>query len=458
MLPKLIERIRHAVPESAPINAQDLKKAIADMSDYRRPVMIGLGLLGAFLATFILWAFFAPLDEGVPAPATIAVEGKRKVVQHLTGGIIRKIHVKESQEVNAGDPLIELDDTATKANFDASREQYYALQAQADRLHAEMSQAPSVSFSTGLPDAADDPLAAENRAIQGQLFVTRRQALQGELAILSANARSAEEQIVGLKAQARGKKEQLKFVLEQLEGSRALAREGYLPRTRWLEEERRAAELQAASDELESSVQRAESMAGEARQRLAQRQRDFQKEVETQYADFRRDAMVAAERLRTAREDFSRSVIRAPVAGYVNGLSALTEGSVVSPAVSLMDIVPKDEALILETRIDPTVIDRVHPGLRIDIGLRAFADDPNLFIEGVLESVSADLIAEPDAKLPPYYLGRVRVTPAGLRRLGARTLQPGMPAQVTIITGERTLVAYMLKPLLMRLSASLTEH
>ena len=185
---------------SKPIDEQQLKKAAEGITDTNKPVFVGLILLGACLLAFTIWAFFAPLDEGVPAMGTIAVESKRKVVQHLTGGIIKKVLVKESQEVKTGDPLILLDDTATKANFDASRQQYYALQAQADRLQAELSKSDSITFSPGLLNASDDPLAVENMSIQQQLFLTRRLALQGELAILAAAERGVSEQIRGLEA------------------------------------------------------------------------------------------------------------------------------------------------------------------------------------------------------------------------------------------------------------------
>ena len=458
MLSKLIERAKSALPAEAPITEDQLKQAGEAITDTRRPIGIGLTILGAGLTVFLLWAFLAPLDEGVPAAGTVAVESKRKVVQHLTGGIVKKILVKESQEVEAGEPLVLLDDTTSKANFDATREQYYALQAQTDRLHAEAIKADKITFSQPLLDAADNPVANQNMVNQRQLFLTRRAALQGELAILEASARSAEEQIRGVEAQARGKKEQLKFVREQLEGSRELAKEGYLPRNRWFEDERLAADLQASTTELQSSVIRATNMAIEAKQRLAQRQRDFQKEVETQYSDYRREAMVAAEKFRAAREDYARTVIKAPVDGYVNGMGAFTEGSVITPAARLMDIVPKDEALILEVKIDPNIIDRVHVGLPVDINMHAFANDPGLVLEGELESVSPDLIFENNPNIPPHYLGRVRVTAEGLKKLGSRVLQPGMPAQVMIKTGERTLVQYLLKPLVMRVAASMKEN
>lgn len=454
----MIERTKTTLPENAPVEAHKLQKVTENLTNTSRPAVIGLLLLSTCLVGFALWAFLAPLDEGVPAMGTITVESKRKIVQHLTGGIIRKILVKEAQEVKAGDSLILLDDTMAKANFDATRQQYFALQAQADRLQAEATRAGKITFSPELLNAADDPVAAQNMTAQQQLFLTRRLALQGELAILEASERGVQDQIRGLEAQARGKKEQLKFVQEQLTGSRELAKEGYLPRNRLFEEERQASDLLASSTELQSSVLRAQNAAIEAKQRLAQRQRDFQKEVETQFSDNRREAMVASERLRTAKEDFARTIVRAPVDGFINGMSALTEGSVISPAGRLMDIVPKDEALILEVKIDPSIIDRVHAGLPVDINLHAFANDPSLVLNGELASVSADLIFDSNPNIPPHYLGRVRVTPEGLKKLGSRTLQPGMPAQITIKTGERTLVQYLLKPMIMRLSGAMKEN
>jgi protease secretion system membrane fusion protein len=454
----MIDRAKSALPVAAPVSEAELKKVAERLTDTRPTTRIGLLLLALVFGAFVVWAFVAPLDEGVPAPGTITVESKRKIVQHLTGGIIKAVLVKEAQEVQAGDPLIQLDDTMSKASFDAAREQYYALQAQADRLRAEALHMDKIAFSPALLEAAGDPVAAQNMSGQQQLFATRRAALQGELAILEASARSAAEQTNGIEAQIKGKKAQLKFVLEQLEGSRELAKEGYLPRNRWFDDERLAADLQASVTELQSTAARAASMAAEARARLAQRPREFQKEVETQFADTRREAMVAGERLRAAREDFARTVIRAPVDGYVSGLSPFSVGSVITSSVRLMDIVPKDEALILEVKIDPSVIDRVHAGLPVDINLHVFANDPSLVLEGVLESVSADLVTDSNPNIPPHYLGRVRVTPEGLKKLGNRVLQPGMPAQIVIKTGERTLVQYLLKPLVMRVSSSMKEH
>lgn len=457
MSKKLLNRLKEKIQARFSTDERDLLLAAETMTDTRKPVSVGLGILSASLLALMLWGLLAPLDEGVPAAGTVTVESKRKIVQHLTGGIIKKILVTEAQEVKAGQSLVMLDDANAKANFEAARQEYFTLQAQADRLHAEVIGAGSIVFSTDLQEEAGDPLAVEAMDNQKKLFLTRRAALQGETAILTAVEKDAREYVIGLQAQARGKQEQLNYVQTQLEGSRQLAKEGYLPRIRWYEEERIAADLQASVSELKSTVIRAQNQAVEAKLKVQQRQRDYQKEVDTDFANTRRDALKAAERYRAGKEEYARTIIRAPVEGKVNGLTALTEGSVVAPGGRLMDIVPKDEALILEVHIDPNLIDRVHGGLPVDISLHAFANTPNLVLDGILQSVSADLVSDSNPNIPPYYLGRVRVTAEGTRKLGSRVLQPGMPAQITIKTGERTFLQYMLKPLMLRFANALKE-
>jgi protease secretion system membrane fusion protein len=457
MLPKLIERARRALPDTKTIEDAELVVVAEKMEDARSPLRMGGILLLIGFGGFLLWSVAAPINEGVPASGTFSVASQRKTIQHLSGGIVSKIHIREAQEVKAGDPLISLDDTLPKANLDAAKQQFYSLQAQADRLEAEASGSERFEFSPALLAARNDPVAANYMGTQQRLFLTRRAALQGEIAILTQTDRSAQQQIAGLEAQLQGKRAQLKFVTEQLAGTRELAKEGYLPRNRWFDEERLAADLNASATELQSTVLRAQSMRLESSQRLAQRQRDFQKEVESQLADVKRDALVAANRLRAAEEDFERTVIRAPVDGSVIGLMVHSIGGVIPPGGRLMDVVPKGEALVLEMSIPSQFIDRVHAGLPADVQLHAFASDPTLILKGTVDSVSADLMPSNNPNMPPYYLGRVSITPEGMKVLGTRVIQPGMPAEVVIITGERSFMQYLLKPLMMRLSTSLKE-
>lgn len=457
-MPKnLIERAKQAFLADRVIEDAELVVIAEKMDDTKGSRHIGRIVLLLGFAIFFLWAIFAPLNEGVPASGTFTVASQRKTVQHLSGGIVKIIHVKEAQAVKAGEPLITLDDTMAVANFDVAKQQFYSLQSQADRLEAEANGLPTLTFSPALLAAGEDPVAASYIATQQRLFLTRRVALQGEIAMLTQASHSAEQQISGLEAQLAGKREQLKFVTEQLAGTRELAKDGYLPRNRWFEEERMAADLSASVAELQSTVLRAKSMTLEAKQRLNQRQRDFQKEVESQLADVRREALVAANRLRASKEEFERTIIRAPADGSVVGLAAHSVGGVIPPGGRLMDVIPKGEALVLEISVPSHLIDHVHAGLPADVQLHAFPDAPSLILQGKVDSVSADIMPSNNPQMPPFYLGRVSITEEGMKTLGARVIQPGMPAEVVVITGERTFIQYLLKPLRMRLAGSLKE-
>jgi len=428
--------------------------------DVTRWIRIGIALLVLGMGGFLVWASTAPLDEGVPVPGVVTVDTKRKTIQHLTGGIIKKMHVKESQLVKAGEVLIELDDTQARANFESLRQTYVALRAQESRLAAEQFSADRIQFHPEL--AADDNASAARQFITGQqqLFGTRRAALQGDVGILNESAAAQEEYLKGLTAQLASRQSQLRLLQEQLAGTRDLVKEGYLPRNTQLEQERAAAELNATLSDLQANVLRTGRAISELKLRAAQRKQEFLRDVETQLADVKRDVSATYERLVAAREDFRRVMIHSPADGQVVGLTVFTAGAVIGPGQRLMDVVPVGEALVLEAKIPPHLIDRIHEGLPADINFHGFVNQPQLVVDGSVLSLSADLLTDPPGAGQPgmaYYLARVMVTPEGMKKLGTRHLQPGMPADVVIKTGERTLLTYLLKPLQQRLAVALKE-
>ena len=428
--------------------------------DVTKWMQIGIALLVLGMGGFFVWAATAPLDEGVPVAGVITVEAKRKTVQHLTGGIIRKLHVTESQSVKEGSVLIELDDTQARANFEFARQTYLALLATEGRLLAEQRGASRIEFHPDLSSPDNASQAKNYLAGQRQLFDTRRGALNGDIGILNETAAGQEESLKGLIAQLASRRSQSGLLQEQLGGTRDMVKEGYLPRNAQLEQERAAAELNAVIGDLQANIQRTGRTLSELKLRVVQRHQEYLREVETQLADVRRDVASYAGRLTSAREDLKRAVIRAPADGQVVGLNVFTVGGVIGPAQRLMDIVPVGDALLLETRVPPHLIDRVHAGLPADIHFQGFVSQPQLVVEGSVISVSADLLSDaPGAGQPgmAYYLARVRVTPEGMKKLGQHRMQPGMPADVVIKTGERTMLTYLLKPLLQRLAVSLKE-
>lgn len=444
-----------AVP--VPAKGTSLEGEIILPSDTSRPARLGLWVLGIGFGGFLLWAGLAPLEEGVPTQGIVTIATKRKMVQHLTGGLVRKIYVREGQFVKKDAPLIALDDGLVRANYEGVRQRYLTLRAMEGRLLAEQSGQSRITFHPDLLQEQNDPQVKQTITNQEQLFQSRRQAL-------ASDKQASEEAVQGLQASIQGldgalvsRNSQLQYIQEELKGIRDLVKEGYAPRNKQLELERMAAEATGSIVETQSNILRANRQIAETRARAAQRVQEYRKEVEGTLADVRREVQSDQQRLKAAKDELDRMVIRAPEDGQVVGLVEQTVGGVIGPGQKLMDIVPQDEPLILETRVPPHMIDRIHPGLFADVRFSAFANSPALVVQGKVISISSDVITDPRTGAP-FYLGRIAITPEGRKQLGKHEMQAGMPAEVVFRTGERTVLTYLLHPFLQRLAASMKEE
>ncbi len=421
------------------------------------PGRIGLWVLAAGFGGFLLWAAFAPLDEGVPAAGMVAIDTKRKAVQHLSGGIVQEVLVREGDEVQEGQLLIRLDSAVARANYESVRQRYLGLRAMQGRLLAEQSGQAAIVFHPDLVAASTDPLIRQQMQNQEQLFMTRRSLLRSDLQSIEESIQGQEGLLQAYKGMLENRTSQLRLINEELGHLRGLVKEGYAPRNRQLEMERMVADTSTAIADLQGNTVRAVRTIGELRQRALSRQQEYRKEVETQLADVSRDVLSDNEKLRAVTDDLARTEIKAPAGGQVVGLVVQTVGGVVQPGQKLMDIVPKGAPLLLEAHVAPHLIDRVHTDLPVDVRFSSFAHSPQLVVGGKVVSISADLLTEPQTNVS-YYLARVQVTPDGLKHLGKRQLQPGMPVEVIFKTGERSMLTYLLHPLTKRLAASMTEE
>ncbi|GAB1386876.1 HlyD family type I secretion periplasmic adaptor subunit [Melaminivora sp.] len=418
---------------------------------------IGLLALALGFGGFLLWAGLAPLDEGVPGQGAVAIDTKRKAVQHLSGGIVREVLVREGQQVREGEPLIRLDQAVVRANYESVRQRYLGLRAMQGRLTAEQSGAAGVRFHPDLDKAGADPLIRQQMMNQEQLFQTRRSLLRSDLQSIEESIQGQQGLLTSYASMLDNRKQQLALVREELGNLRGLVAEGYAPRNRQLELERTVADISSAIADLQGNTVRAQRSIGELRQRASSRQAEYRREVETQLADVDREVLAEEQKFKAVSDDLSRIEIKAPVDGQVVGLAVQTVGGVVQPGQKIMDIVPGGEELLLEAHVAPHLIDRVHAGLPVDVRFNSFAHSPQLVVEGKVVSVSADLLTEPQTNIP-YYLARVQLTPEGLKTLGKRQLQPGMPVEVVFKTGERSMLTYLLHPLTKRISASMKEE
>ena len=418
---------------------------------------IGLWALGLGFGGFLLWAGLAPLDEGVPGQGMIAIDTKRKSVQHLSGGLIKEVLVGEGSIVTEGQVLLRLDEAVVRANFESIRQRYLGLRAMEGRLLTEQRGGASIVFHPDVLASSKDPQIRQVIMTQEQLMASRRASLRADL---QSNEESIQGQlglIQAYESMLQNRKNQQALLGEELTNTRSLVKDGYVPRNRQLELERMASDISSGIAELQGNTIRASRAVAELRQRAIVRQQEYRKEVDSQLADVAREVHGDAERFTAVKEDLARTEIKSPAAGQVVGLAIQTVGSVISPGQKLMDIVPEDQTLLVEVRVAPHLIDRVKADLPVDVRFSSFAQTPQLVVDGKVVSVSGDLLTDPQNGVG-YYLARVAVTANGYTQLGKRQLQPGMPVEVIFLTGERSMLTYLLSPLTKRIAASMKEE
>ena len=417
-------------------------------------IIVLVGFVG-----FLLWASLAPLDKGVPMSGHVAKESNRKQVQHLTGGTVEDILVREGDKVKAGQVLVRMNAVRAKAESDVTQAQYFAARTAEARLIAERDGLASVPFPAELEPYKNDPRVIENMALQRQLFASRKDALRSELSSIEETIAGLKIQISGMQASRESKKEQLAILKEQLDNMRELAKDGYVPRARQLDLERTYSQLSGAASEEIGNIGRTQRQIAELTLRRSQRLQEFQAEVRTQLAEVQKEADAFGGRMTASDYELANVEVKAPVDGVVMDVEVFTRGGVVPAGFRMMDVVPTADALVVEGQLPINLVDKVHPGLPVDLIFSAFNQSTTPHIPGEVTNVSADrLIDEKTGN--PYFKVNVRVTPEGLKKLNALNLQvrPGMPVELFVKTGERTMMNYLLKPLFDRVSVSLSEE
>lgn len=413
--------------------------------------------LGIGMAASALWIALAPLDEGVPAAGTVVVDTQRKPVQHLSGGIVRAVLVREGQTVEAGQVLLQLDPTPATANRETVRQRYLALRAAESRLRAERDGHSRITWHPELTADGRSAEAAAHQAAQQDLFRARQQSFAAELQAIEESLQAQRGMADTARRVLANREAQLRLVREELTHTRTLVADGYAPRNRQLELERQEAEALAMISDLQGQAARAQSAIAELTQRASQRRGEQRRDTSQQLTEVLRDVQAEGERLSAVEADLGRTELRAPVAGQIVGLAVQSPGTVVEPAKVLMSIVPVDEGLVIEAQVPTHLIDRVQPGQTVDARFNNFSHTPQLVVDARVQSVSADRLTDPHTQMP-YYLARVVVSPEGREALADRRLQPGMPAEVIFKTGERSLLTYWLAPLTKRLAWAMKEE
>ena len=412
----------------------------------RRYVIAGAALIVGLFGGLGTWAALAPISGAIVSPGFLTVDTNRKAVQHLEGGMVAEIRVRDGDYVEAGDVLVVLDAAQTRARVTIGQGELDSLRARHARLSAESSGADEIMFDADLRARADAPAVAAILAGQREQFKERRDALWGRLDVLLERPVLLEDEIAGVEAQVAAKTRQIALITQELAGQRTLYDKGYVPLTRILELERRAAALEGEHGQHLAEIARARSAIGEAGLRMVEVENEFREAVVAELREIEAQIFDLEERLVAARDVLAHTDIRAPVSGYVVGLGLHTEGGVVAPGATMLHIVPDQDSLVVEARLNVQDIDQVAPGQAVDVQLSAFDARTMPSVAAEVAYVSADRLVDSTTGAA-YYLARIRIPEAGLRALGDAVLVPGMPAEVYIKTEARTVLSVLLKPL-----------
>lgn len=412
-----------------------------DQDDERNTRYIGYGIALLIVAVVFIWGGFAPLQSAAIAPGIVQVEGKRKAVQHLEGGIISKILVANGEWVEPEQPLLILDMTRYFAERDILQGRLYNQQAAVDRLKAERDDLTEVPFRAALVKASSIDKRAAN-------------AISNELALFSARSadREAEEEVLAsqkkgfeLVLESRQRVEQ--SLREEINDLQDLLADGYVDKQRLRQLERSRTETLGQLADLEVSIE-------EVSLRVSQLRTRFKKEVVDELAFTLEDLYDIQQQFSAADDKVRRSTIRSPVAGTVLNLLPNTIGAVIGSGETLLEIVPRIDNLVIEARVAPMDIDRVSIGQAAEVRFSVFKDA--YMVSGTLTKLSPDRLIDQETDLP-YYAAEINLLTEDLFLLDGMTLVPGMPAEVLIQTGERTMLGYLTSPMRRAFSRSLTE-
>ncbi len=413
----------------------------------QRPIRIGFALIGVFVVGILGWAALAQVSSAIMAPGIVRVESNRKLIRQREASTVREILVKEGQHVTQGQVLLITDSVLPKASVDVLQNQADAFLAQVVRFRAEVDGRRTVDFPADLTARIGDPRVATVLHDQQSLFTTRLQYYDGQVDILRQRAQQVDAQISGARAQISANEQNIDLTQQELAGYQTLFEKGYAPKTLILRYQRSLADLAGRKGQLLSELTRLQEQKGEGTLQLAnlRDQRTSQaaegvRQMESSLAD-------VMPRLTAARQSLDDTIHKSPVDGYVLELTQFTVGGVVGSGEMLMTVVPANAPLIVTTRLKPTDIDDIKVGMAAKVRLSAFNTRKVSPVEATVINVSADQLTDQTSG-QGYFRADLKIAPSELTKLpkGA-VIKPGMPAEVMITTGKKSVLSYIMGPL-----------
>lgn len=418
---------------------------------------LGIGTIILFFGVFGAWSAVAPLSSAALAPGVVKVDTNRKTVQHLEGGIVKEISVRDGDQVTAGQVLIRLEETQARASIDLLHGRRHAALAMQARLTTQRDGKDSLVYPQTLIDVRGQPNVAQVLAGQESIFQTQMKSLAEQTAILKQRIAQLSEERHGLEGQIHSKREQRALVNEEIEGLEKLVEKGFARKPRLLALKRRRSEIEEELNQHRSSIAQTRQETLTAELEIKGLRTRFMDDTLQQLREVQQELFDLGERIGATRDVLQRTIIVAPQNGSVVGLQVHTIGGVIAPGAAVLDIVPSQEMLVVEAQVDPKDIDSVKKGLPASVRFNAFNLRDTPPVDGYVDSISADRFTDQQSGAV-YFQARVVLPEEALKALEGRELVSGMQADVMIVTGERTALDYLLAPLLRSVQRSLREE
>ncbi|MBI1405310.1 MAG: HlyD family type I secretion periplasmic adaptor subunit [Caulobacter sp.] len=437
-------------------------KRISD--DPTRQILIGGGIAVGFFVIFLGWAAFTPLDAGAYASGVIAVSGNRQAVQNRDGGVVTALHVVEGQEVEKGQILVEIGAGDLRAAERGMTGQVLTLLAQRARLVAERdgrsSFAPPPEFATLAPE--DRPIAQDVLNLQRRQFDARGQSITTQKGVLQQRIAQLNEQVSGSQRQLTANREQQRLIAEETAGMKSLADQGFAPVNRVRALERSQAQLVGEEGALVAQIARSREAMGEARLQMLSLDRQKMEEVAGQLRDVQVQLDELQPKLKAAREQLARAIVRAPASGKVVGMSIFTVGGVVSPGQVLMEVVPGNKALVIQASVNPNDADDLKVGQETQVRFTSLHERSLPILHGKLTKISADSFVD-EKSGHRYFRAEVSVPEGELAKIrkvrpDSSPISPGLPVEVIVPLRKRSALQYLVEPLISMAWRSGREH
>ena len=429
-----------------------------DLLNPRAIILTGLGIIALFFGAFALWAALTPLNAAVHAQADVIFDSRRKTVQHLEGGIVSQILVKEGDAVTAGQPLIILADEQIRPMVEMMEGQSLVETAAMARLDAEKSDRTSIVFPPAILAKAKDPAVARIIQAETRLFNAKRDAYNSQVEITRSQILQVKEETLGLQEQLKSKKLEIDSIIEQLTANRELQKSGYVTKTMVLDLERNQAQKTGELQALASAITRNKERLAEYELRVIAIKNGRIQDASNEMKASSTKRLELAERIRPSQNALDRQVIRAPVSGKVVDLKVTTVGGVVSGREPLMDIVPNSDNLVLEAKIGVNDINDVKIGQSAHVTLTAYKSSTTPDVKALVTYVAADRQTTRTMQGDmPFYTVRLEIDPKSMKEAGDLRLYPGMMAQLSITTKSRTALDYFIGPLKERMGKAFHE-